>query len=334
MNPWQQFLTEQGATVQDDIIHFPGQAKADDSIIVDLSHYGLLSLEGEDAVTFLQGQVTNDVKKLDGSTSHYSGYCSPKGRLLSLFFAFAHDGKLFLQFDRGLIAAIAKRLRMYVLRSKVVITDLSEETVRIGVAGNQAEAALKTKFSSIPEAERSLVHEDGIILIRLPGALPRYELISPTSQANELWLTLSQHLMPANKADWDWREIQAGIPEIVAATQEAFVPQMVNLDILDGINFKKGCYTGQEIVARTHYLGKVKRRTQLVHIESELAPAAGDEVLDASGSVAGQIVRSARNPDGGYDVLAELRLESVEAGNLSWQGQALEIRTLPYSLEK
>ncbi|MGY1489703.1 CAF17-like 4Fe-4S cluster assembly/insertion protein YgfZ [Methylobacillus pratensis] len=334
MTSWQQFLSEQGATVQDGIIQFPGQAKADDSIIADLSHYGLLSLEGEDAVTFLQGQVTNDVKKLDGGSSHYSGYCSPKGRLLALFLAFAQDGKLYLQFDRGLLEPIAKRLRMYILRSKVVVADRSDETVRIGIAGNAAEAALKTRFCHIPETEYAQLSQDGITVIRLPGALSRYELVSPAAQAAELWTAFSQHLVPANKADWDWREIQAGIPEIVAATQEAFVPQMVNLDLLNGINFKKGCYTGQEIVARTHYLGKVKRRTHLAHIAGDAQPAAGEEIVDANGIAAGQIVRSARNPANGQDVLAELRLESVEAGGLSWQGQELALLSLPYALEK
>ena len=334
MSQWHQFLSAQGATVQNGNIHFPPAAK--ESIMVDLSHYGLLSLEGEDAVTFLQGQVTNDVRKLDGSQCHYSGYCSPKGRLLALFLAFAQDGKLYLQFDRGLLEPIAKRLRMYVLRSKVVIADRSDETVRIGIAGNAAEAALKTRFGHIPETEYAQVSQDGITVIRLPGALPRYELVSPAAQAAELWTALSQsqHLVPANKADWDWREIQAGIPEIVAATQEAFVPQMVNLDLLNGINFKKGCYTGQEIVARTHYLGKVKRRTHIAHIDSETSPLAGDEILDASGAAAGLVVRSAPSPEGGQDILAELRLESVAAGGLSWQGKPLEILSLPYSLEK
>ncbi|MCB5189357.1 folate-binding protein [Methylobacillus arboreus] len=334
MSPWHQFLSAQGAEVQDGNIRFPNAVQAEDSIITDLSHYGLLSLEGEDVVTFLQGQVTNDVKKLDGTSSHYSGYCSPKGRLLTLFFAFASNGKLYLQFDRGLVEAIAKRLRMYVLRSKVVVTDLSDETVRIGVAGNKTEAALSTFFKAIPAAEYQLVQENNISLIRLPGGLPRYEIIVPAQQATELWTALSQHLTPANKADWDWREIQAGIPEIVAATQEAFVPQMVNLDLLNGINFKKGCYTGQEIVARTHYLGKVKRRTHLAHISSDTTPAAGDDILDASGTAAGQVVRSAPNPNGGQDILAELRLESVEAGTLSWQDKPLTITPLPYALEK
>lgn len=334
MSQWHQFLSTQGATVQDGSIRFPQAAQAEDSIMVDLSHYGLLSLEGEDTVTFLQGQVTNDVKKLDGSHCHYSGYCSPKGRLLALFFAFAHDGKLSLQFDRGLVESIAKRLRMYVMRSKVIITDVSDTYIRLGIAGNQAHAALSACFASVPEAEYTMVQEQETSLIRLPGSLPRYEIICPLQQAEALWNNLSQHLTPASKADWDWREIQAGIPEIVAATQEAFVPQMVNLDLLNGINFKKGCYTGQEIVARTHYLGKVKRRTHLAYIDSATPPQAGDEILDGNGSAVGLVVRNAPNPAGGQYVLAELRLESVETGGLNWQGKPLEISPLPYSLEK
>ena len=332
MSQWHQFLSAQGATVQDGNVHFPHEAKG--SIMVDLSHYGLLSLEGEDATTFLQGQVTNDVKKLDGSHCHYSGYCSPKGRLLALFLAFARDGKLFLQFDRNLVEPIAKRLRMYVLRSKVVITDVSDTYVRLGIAGSEAHAALSACFTSVPESEYALTQEHETSLIRLPGSLPRYEIICPLQQAKTLWIKLVQHLTPASKADWDWHEIQAGIPEIVAATQEAFVPQMVNLDLLNGINFKKGCYTGQEIVARTHYLGKVKRRTHLAHIACDASPFAGDEILDASGAAAGLVVRSAPSPEGGHDILAELRLESVATGGLSWQGKPLEMLPLPYSLEK
>ncbi|WP_234406135.1 YgfZ/GcvT domain-containing protein [Methylobacillus glycogenes] len=181
MSAWQEFLSSRTPTSTADdaeqaALALP-TAEAGDSIMVDLSHYGLLSLEGEDAQTFLQGQVTNDVKLLNGS-SHYSGYCSPKGRLLALFLAFAHDGKLWLQFDGGLTAAIAKRLRMYVLRSKVVITEHSAETlVRLGVAGQQAEAALRAQFTSIPETEYAVVSQDGLALIRLPGSLPRYEII-------------------------------------------------------------------------------------------------------------------------------------------------------------
>lgn len=334
MSQWHQFLSAQGATVQDGNVDFPHAAQAEDNIMVDLSHYGLLSLEGEDAVAFLQGQVTNDVKKLDGSHCHYSGYCSPKGRLLALFLAFARDGKLFLQLDRDLVEAIAKRLRMYVLRSKVVITDVSEAYVRLGIAGPQAPIALSACFASLPEAEYAMAQDQEISLIRLPDSLPRYEIICPLPQAETLWSSLSQHLTPASKVDWDLREIQAGIPEIAAGTQEAFVPQMVNLDLLGGINFKKGCYTGQEIVARTHYLGKVKRRTHLAYIDSEVQPQAGDEILDANGSAAGLVVRSAPHSTGGQVILAELRLESVAASEVSWQGKPLRIAPLPYSWEQ
>lgn len=342
MSAWQEFLSSrslpaavaQTASAAEQEQPALPRAGAEDSILVDLSHYGLLSLEGEDAQTFLQGQVTNDVKQLDGS-SHYSGYCSPKGRLLALFLAIAHDGKLWLQFDAGLTAAIAKRLRMYVMRSKVVITEHQDDSiVRLGVAGSQAEAALREQFPNLPTTEHGVVSEAGVCLIRLPGSLPRYEILLPAQAAPALWDKLAAVLTPASLADWNWRDIHAGIPEIVTATQETWVPQMVNLDLLQGINFKKGCYTGQEIVARTHYLGKVKRRTHLAHLPLPAPLAAGAEILDAAGNVAGQVVRSAANPNGGQDLLAELRLESVEAGALSWQGLELQLLPLPYSLEK
>lgn len=334
MSLWHEFLLTQGASVNDHTASFSHKPAANATILTDLSHYGLLSLEGEDAVTFLQGQVTNDVKKLDGIQSHYSGYCTPKGRLLAVFLAFSRQDKIYLQFDRALLEAISKRLRMYVLRSKVVITDSSDTTVRLGLAGEQATSALHALFGDVPAAEYAMTAFDDVIVLRLPGTLPRYEIIAPTEKAATIWSALSTQATPANQADWDWREIHAGIPDIVSATQEAFVPQMVNLDLLNGINFKKGCYTGQEIVARTHYLGKVKRRTHLAHIATDSQPKAGDELQDASGTAAGQIVRSAAHPEGGFDVLAELRLESVENGPVSWQNQVLTLLPLPYSLEK
>ncbi|MCB5187922.1 folate-binding protein YgfZ [Methylobacillus caricis] len=334
MSLWHEFLLTQDASVNDGNVSFSHKPASDATILTDLSHYGLLSLEGEDAVTFLQGQVTNDVKKLDGTQGHYSGYCTPKGRLLALFLAFARQDTVYLQFDRALLEAVSKRLRMYVLRSKVVIKDISDATVRLGIAGNQASSALQALFGNVPQTEYATSTFEDVMIIRLPGALARYEIIIPAEKAAGIWSALSQHATPANKTDWDLREIHAGIPEIVPATQEAFVPQMINLDALNGINFKKGCYTGQEIVARTHYLGKVKRRTQLAHIATDSRPNAGDEVQDATGAVTGQIVRSAPNPGGGYDVLAEIRLESLENGPVSWQGNVMGLLSLPYSLEK
>lgn len=339
MNSWHDFLLTQGASLKDGEIEHFGQPQAElqaasqQTVLADLSHLGLLELEGADTVTFLQGQVTNDVKKLNGSNSHYSGYCTPKGRLLALFLAFAHNDHVHLQFDRRLLEPIAKRLRMYVLRSKVTIKDVSDTIQRFGLAGPDAAALLQQHFAQIPQSAHELVSLENGAIIRLPDAgTPRYEIFVPAENAVELWSNLATTAKAVGKPVWDWLEIQAGIPEIVPATQEAFVPQMVNLDALEGINFKKGCYTGQEIVARTHYLGKVKRRTQLAHINSTEQPAAGAGLVNAEGAEAGQIVRSAASPNGGFDVLAEIRLESLEAGDVFWNQNKLEIGSLPYQL--
>ncbi len=308
-------------------------AAANGNVLADLSHLSLLKLSGEDAVTFLQGQVTNDIKQLNGSNSQYAGYCNPKGRMIALFLAYALEGSLYLQLDARLAEAIAKRLRMYVLRSKVVVEDVSATTVRLGIAGSNADAALAALFPQLPSSAHELVTSENGELIRLPGPSPRYELIIDTARAEKIWEQLKAELQPVGKSAWEWLEIQAGIPDIQPGAQEEFVPQMVNLDALGGISYKKGCYTGQEIVARTHYLGKVKRRTQLAHLSGDTQPKPGDDVMLEGGSEVGKIVRSAPSPAGGYDVLAELRLESLEAGTLSCNGSPLVLSHLPYSLE-
>lgn len=336
--PWHTFLTQHAASFENDHVADFGdagaelQAAASGDVLCDLSHLSLLEIGGADAVTFLQGQVTNDVKLLDGHTSHYAGHCNPKGRMLALFLAFGHFDHLHLQLPKSLAETIAKRLRMYVLRAKVTIKDVSDEIVRFGVAGPGSEVALGRIFSEVPQQSHALLTLENGVILRLPGSVPRFEVFANAERATALWQTLAETHMPAGKAVWDWLEIQAGIPDVYPATQEAFVPQMLNLDAIGGISFKKGCYTGQEIVARTHYLGKVKRRTQIAHIGSPQPPQAGDDIVTAAGGeAAGKIVRSAAAPTGGYDVLTEVRLESLTEP-LNWQGHVLTFKPLPYQL--
>ncbi len=309
------------------------QAAAQGNVIADLSHLGLLQIEGDDAVTFLQGQVTNDVKQLDGHNSHYAGYCSPKGRMLALFLAFARNSRLYLQLNGGLAESIAKRLKMYVLRSKVAISNISDNSIRIGIAGPQAATTLNALFGDAPQAAHQVVSLETATLLQLPGTTPRFEIFTDAEHALDIWTQLQQTNAPVGASCWDWLDIQAGIPDVMPATQEQFVPQMLNLDLLGGINFKKGCYTGQEIVARTHYLGKVKRRTYLAHAAAGNLPAPGNPVFGAdSTEPVGQVVMAAPAPGGGYDVLAEIRQESVEAGTVTCNGQTLAIKPLPYPL--
>ncbi len=340
MTTWQTFLnTQQVHTEANHIIHF-GNLSAELQatqehwlVITDLSHLGLLQIEGEDRINFLQGQVTNDIKLLDGSNCHYTGYCTPKGRLLALFLAFAHHDHINLQLHRQLLEPIMKRLKMYVLRSKVTISDMSDQIIRIGIAGSESENVLQSLYGSAPTEPHVLINLPDAVILRLPGKTPRFEIFTQADQAEATWHELRQHATPVGKPCWDWLEIEAGIPEIGPETQEAFVPQMVNLDVLGGINFKKGCYTGQEIVARTHYLGKVKRRTYPVSIAEGSPIQAGGKVLSASGLEAGMIVRTAPNASGGYAALVEVRLEALEEGSLRLEdGRLLTVEALPYLL--
>ncbi len=340
MTQMQTFLSTQGAIFEGDaLIHFGNpnieRQATDKDIITALSHMAILEINGEDAITFLQGQLTNDIKQLNGTNSQYSGYCNPKGRLLALFLAFAHQDHLHLQLPLCLTEAISKRLRMYVMRSKVTIKDKSDQIISVGIAGPNAESKLKALFNVAPKAGYELITLEDATLLRLPGDFPRYQVFIHQVNLEKIWQALSSDTQKVGKGVWDYLEIQAGIPEITTATQEAFVPQMVNLDALDGINFKKGCYTGQEIVARTHYLGKVKRRTQIAHIDIEDQPKSGDIVtLKNTEEAIGQIVRSAEAPNGGFDVLVEMRLENFESDkdSISCNGSLLAFKTLPYTL--
>lgn len=311
----------------DSIYH---QLASDACVMIDLSDLGLIQVSGSDALTFLQGQVTNDVNLLN-TQSHFTGYCTAKGRLLALFLAYRLEDSLYLQLPKSILPSIAKRLQMYVLRSKVTIADVSEQCFRLGFAGKNAAQLLAQISPHIPQTEGEVAQFDNGIIIKHAGAIPRFELIMPNANANKVMATLSQYAQVASLNLWHLLEIEAGIAEITEATQEKFVPQMVNLDALGGINFKKGCYTGQEIVARTHYLGKVKRRTLLAHIDSTQAPQVGDQLMIAQEAV-GNVVRVASHPNGGFELLAEMHLESQENGTAMWNGNALAFRNLPYAI--
>lgn len=335
---WMDFLADNGGVITDNRIQHFGQSKADLSaaadgnIMADLSHLGLLELTGEDTETFLQGQVTNDIKQLDGTNSQYAGYCTAKGRLLATMLLWKKDDSLYIQLDGGIAPAVMKRLTMYVLRSKVKIADAGSRFVRIGISGKQAEAKLASVFPAVPAQPHQSATYGNTVLLRLPGMAPRFQIIVPIEAAQALWQQLSQSFTPVGAQAWEWLEIRAGVPQVTTATQEEFVPQMLNLDLLGGISFKKGCYTGQEIVARTHYLGKVKRRTYLAHAHAEVQAGAKVYGTDSAEPV-GMVVNAAHAPQGGYDILAEIRLESVEAGAVRLEnGANLELLELPYGL--
>jgi hypothetical protein len=341
MHPtWKNFITEQGAVLIDGrISHFGDpsveqQAAKNDTILADISDNTVIAIKGEDAESFLHGQFTNDVKKLDGTNWQRNGYCSPKGRLLATFHLWKQQDYYLLQLPSALRESIQKRLTMFVLRAKVKLTDVSEETVRIGVAGPKAEALIQAAIGSPVPQPNTLLQKENVTVLGL--GQNRFEILAPPEQAITIWQALNDGNVKVGADRWEWLAICAGEPMITTATQEQFVPQMINFEIIGGVNFQKGCYPGQEIVARTQYLGKLKRRMYLVNIAAD-AVAAGDSLFSSEleGQTSGTIVNAARSPNGGFDCLAVVQGESIDNRIIHFQsldGPALQLLSLPYAL--
>ncbi len=306
-------------------------AARDDSIVADLSHNALLAVSGDDATAFLHGQFTNDVQALPQGAAQWNGWLSPKGRLLATFLLVKRADGYLLMLPAEIAAATAKRLRMFVLRSKVVIVEADERFVRVGVAGNSAGLLAADAFGATPEPMRS-VERDASLCVALDAT--RFVLLAEPSRAAALWDRLAARATPAGIDAWEWSMVQAGIPTIVARTQEEFVPQMANFELVGGVSFRKGCYPGQEIVARMQYRGGLKKRMARVHLEGATRPQAGDPVYAASfgEQAAGMVVSATPSPDGGYDALVVAQIESLERDELrlgSPGGARLEVRERP-----
>lgn len=341
---WLAFLSQQNAQIDNNSVTSFGnpdeelQSAMQDDILCDLSHLGFISATGEEAESFLQNQLSNDVKNVDESQSQLNAYCTAKGRALSLFRTFKYGDSYLLQLPVDRIESSLKRLRMFVLMTKVTLEDASDNMVAFGIAGPNAENSLQSIFSGTPESTNQCVREGESLICKMPGNFTRYMIITNTESAIETWKKLSASYKPCSHNAWSYLDIQAGIPQIYDANSEAFVPQMLNLHNLDGISFQKGCYPGQEVVARMHFLGKLKRRMYLAHTDSDKQPNPGDFVFtqdDASKEGVGKIVDCQASPDGGFDILAVLQIASAEQGPLhleSSNGPELKLLDLPYEV--
>jgi folate-binding protein YgfZ len=339
---WQDFLLERGARTGAAPVSDFGDAAAelraarDGGIVVPLAHLGLIACSGEDAQTFLQGQLSNDIKQLARERSAYAAYCSAKGRMLANFLVWQEDQAYCLQLARSLLPAVQKRLGMYVMRAKVKLHDASESSPVLGLAGGAAAGILRELFPAVPQLAHQVVHDPANgTLIALPGA--RFQLIAELESAKRLWQKLAAVLRPVGTPCWEWLEIRNGLPLITPATQEQFVPQMANMDLIGAVNFHKGCYPGQEIVARTQYLGQLKRRMVLAHVAGEIMPQPGDELfsLALDGQPGGMVVNAQAAPDGGYDLLAVMQTASLTQATAHFKsahGPIVSIQPLPYAI--
>ncbi|TMH00625.1 MAG: folate-binding protein YgfZ [Betaproteobacteria bacterium] len=340
MSSWTDFLASRGAIFDAEAVSRFG-APAEElafaesgAIVCDLSPLAVLRVAGADAEGFLQGQLTNDVTALAADHTQYSAWCSAKGRMLANFLVARTDENAFdLYLPHSLIGSIAKRLAMFLLRAKVSIADTSAESVRIGVAGPAAADTLRSIASAIPPPH-SGVRVGGGLLIALPAG--RFFVRIDPGHAAELWEKLQHTARAAGFPVWQWSTIRAGVPVVTPATSDQFIPQVLNWDALGGISFQKGCYAGQEIVARTQYLGRLKERTFLAHVDA-LPPPAGARLFGAAfgEQACGTVVNAATAPTGGADLLVALQIAARERGDVHLgrlDGPPVQMLPLPYAI--
>lgn len=271
---WKNFLLSNNASIDNNAaIVFPEQQG--DRRLYAIAHLGVLTIAGRDAATFLQGQMTCNINDISDTKSSLGAICNPKGKVISTFLL-VKDGDAFLMvLPQALLAAVQKRLQMYVLRADVRLIDSTDERCLIGLREGepQVDDAQKSVFATTRQATIAVDFDK------------RRLLIVSLDQAQSVWSEqLALGFVPETSAQWRYFDIIAGIPWLTAATSEAFIPQMLNLDKLGGISFNKGCYTGQEIVARTHYLGKAKREMFVAECATlSEPPEPNASIIDDSG---------------------------------------------------
>lgn len=343
---WKDFLADSGAEFEDDrLVHFGNpeherEVALSGLVFTDLSYQGVIAVHGADATRFLQAQLSNDISRLeDGSHSQLAAYCTPKGRMLGLMRVFRQGDSYYLRMPLDTLEAVLQRLRMYVLRAAVTLEDASDNFLRIGISGAAAAAELQAAAGGLPQGVDEVVHRGDLSILQVAGVQPRYEVYAcALAAARSLWDALNVRGAPVGEPAWRLLEILAGLPAVFAPTTELFVPQMANLQLVNGVSFKKGCYPGQEIVARMQYLGTLKRRMYLGRIDTDTPVAPGDALFSGTDSeqAVGRIVDAQPHPDGGQAALAVLQITAATAADIclgAADGPRFALQALPYAVE-
>jgi len=306
---------------------------ADSAFFCTLSHEGVLAVRGVDAGKFLQGQLTCNLNYLSDSQASLGARCTQKGRMQSSFRILLEGDGVLLAMASELLEPQLTDLKKYAVFSKSKLTDESAAWVRFGL--EHGDAALAGLGLDLPAETDSVARSAGLIAIRVSPN--RAELWVPADQADTLKAKLAATLPEGTLNQWLLGQIRAGIGQVMPTTRELFIPQMLNLQAVGGVSFKKGCYTGQEIVARMQYLGKLKRRLYRVQLDATELPEPGTPLFAPSHSSAiGEVVLAARAEEK-IELLAVLQAEAAEAGDLhlgALEGPALHLLDLPYELDR
>ncbi|MFJ4194874.1 YgfZ/GcvT domain-containing protein [Pseudomonas sp. NPDC089534] len=306
---------------------------ADSAFFCTLSHEGVLAVRGADAGKFLQGQLTCNINYLSDSQSSLGARCTQKGRMQSSFRILLEGDGVLMAMAGGLLEPQLADLKKYAVFSKSKLTDESAAWVRFGLVNG--DAALNGLGLNLPAETDSVARHEGLIAIRVSP--DRAELWVPADQADAIKARLSAALAEGDLNGWLLGQIRAGIGQVMPSTRELFIPQMLNLQAVGGVSFKKGCYTGQEIVARMQYLGKLKRRQYRVSLEAGELPEPGTPLFAPShGSSIGEVVLAAR-AEQNIELLAVLQAEAADEGAVhlgTLEGPALHVLDLPYELDR
>ncbi|MBS0452333.1 MAG: folate-binding protein YgfZ [Proteobacteria bacterium] len=292
-----------------------------------LSQLGVIAAVGPDAASFLHGQLTQDFSLMDSTQARLAALCTAKGRMIASFVGIRPDPEtILLVCSRDILAATLKRLSMYVLRAKAKLRDASDEFALYGLAGD-ALAANDIEATTTPW-RRSVKGEASVVSLYPADGVARALWIAPVGTPAPVGAELDPAL-------WQWGEVRSGVATLTTPVLDAFVPQMLNYESVGGVNFKKGCYPGQEVVARSQFRGTLKRRAYIV--QADQAMAAGQEVFAASDAEqpVGTVVQAAQAPDGAWAALISMQIAALQDGQLRAggpQGVALAVQPLPYGL--
>ena len=334
--PWNEFLAQEGASITDSTVQFPAvEVDPAGCHAVPLLHLAHIDSRGEDSTEFLHNLLSNDVKHLAADGAAWNSLNTPKGRMLASLLMHRDLEGYGIVLSADIAPAILKRLSMYVLRSKVKLA--MSGLVLIGVCGHDAASILTAAgVTPPPEAMRQSM-TDAVRCVRIQQH--NYMLLVDPAHAAALWLRLQDAgARPGGTEQWHLAMIRAGLPLVTAATQEEFVAQMLNFELIGGVSFNKGCYPGQEIVARTQYLGKLKKRMYRVHVPAGYLPKPGEDVYtpEFGEQSAGKVVNVAPSPEGGFEALAVMQIGCAQAGEARLggpRGERVEFLQLPYPLD-
>ncbi|MBL4851726.1 MAG: folate-binding protein YgfZ [Gammaproteobacteria bacterium] len=308
------------------------------NLLCQINNLKVIEIHGADAKKFLHGQLTNDVEALDKNTLQLNGYCDPKGRLIALFYLIRLTHKYLMIIDQSISSNVVKRLQMFVLMAEVKFEPSELQCIGFAqqVSNNTSDLITDAALSPCDAS----IDNNGLILARLDGELARHLIIGDNNQLGQAWSMLSKDNLICDNSVWRLLDIQQGQPTLIEKIQGAFIPQMMNLDLVGGLSFNKGCYPGQEVVARMHHLGKLKRRMYHLHIICTEQPLAGDGIYSSetnSNESAGKIVSIVKTKDNEFAALAVLQIKHKENKDLYLGDDtdtALSLITMPYEIKE